>query len=116
MRFREKICFHYRHTMIITLITSQDCKTLYICVIKKVNFTTAGIASFVENFFNLESDQTFKAEFLNAVYFRRGLTCTLGLTKDLIDGGQPRVKPHRRKASLKTVFSPRLATVYQVVG
>ena len=31
--------------------------------------------------------------FVNAVHFRRGLTCTLGLTKDLIDGGQPRVKP-----------------------
>ena len=30
--------------------------------------------------------------FLNAVYFRRGLTCTLGLTNDLIDGGQPRAK------------------------
>ena len=28
----------------------------------------------------------------NAVYFRRRLTCTLGLTNDLIDGGQPRVK------------------------
>ena len=30
--------------------------------------------------------------FLNAVYFRQGLTCTLGLTNDLIDGGQPRAK------------------------
>ena len=28
----------------------------------------------------------------NAFYFRRGLTCTLGLTNDLIDGGQPRTK------------------------
>ena len=32
------------------------------------------------------------ADFLNAVYFRRGLTCTLGLTNDLIDGGQPTAK------------------------
>ena len=56
----------------------------------------------------------------NAVYFRRSLTYTLGLTNDLLDGGQPRTKPHLRKAkpnsALKTVFSPRLATVYQVVG
>ena len=41
---------------------------------------------------------------------------------DLIDGGQPRAKPHLRKAkpnnALKAVrvFSTRLATVYQVVG
>ena len=46
----------------------------------------------------------------------------LGLTNDLIDGGQPRAKPHLRKVKsnhvLKTVFNPRLgmATVYQVVG
>ena len=26
-----------------------------------------------------------QADFLNAVYFGRGLTCSLGLTKDLID-------------------------------
>ena len=53
----------------------------------------------------------------NAVYFRRGLTCTLGLTNDLIDGGQPRAKPYLRKAKpnhvLRTVCSPWLATVYQ---
>ena len=30
-----------------------------------------------------------RADFLKAFYFRRGLTCTLGLTNDLIDGGQP---------------------------
>ena len=57
---------------------------------------------------------------LNAVYFRQSLTCPLGLTSGLIDGGQPRAKPHLRKVKpnhvLKTVFSPRLATVYQVVG
>ena len=51
------------------------------------------------------------ADVLNAVYFRRGLTCTLGLTNDLIDGGQPRAIPHLCKAKpnhvLKTVFSPR---------
>ena len=28
------------------------------------------------------------ADFVNAVFFRRGLTCTLGLTNDLIEGGQ----------------------------
>ena len=38
------------------------------------------------------SKQTIRADLLDAVYFRRGLTCTLGLTKDLIDGGQPRAK------------------------
>ena len=31
----------------------------------------------------------FSADFLKAVYFRRGPTCTIGLTNDLIDGGQP---------------------------
>ena len=28
----------------------------------------------------------------NVVYFRRDLTCILGLANDLIDGGQPRVR------------------------
>ena len=37
-----------------------------------------------------------RADFLNADYFRRGLTCTTGLANDLIDGGQPR--------AIKTVF------------
>ena len=63
---------------------------------------------------------TERADFLSAVYIRRGVTCTLGLTNDLIEGSQPRAKPHPGKAKpnhvLKTVFSPRLATVYQVVG
>ena len=39
--------------------------------------------------------ETFRADVLNAVYFRRGLTsvtCTIGLTNDWIDGGQPRAK------------------------
>ena len=58
------------------------------------------------------------ADVLNAVYFRQGLTCTLGLTNNLIDGGQLRAKPHLCKAkanhALKTVFSPRLA-VCQVI-
>ena len=44
----------------------------------------------------------------------------LGLINNLIDGGQQRDKPHLRKAKpdhvLKTVFSPRLVTVNQVVG
>ena len=44
--------------------------------------------------------RTYKADFLNAVYFRRGLTCTLGLTNDLIDGGQPRAKNDCDLASL----------------
>ena len=64
--------------------------------------------------------RSLRADFLNAVYFGRGLTCTLGLTNDLIDCGQLRTKPHLRKAKpnhiLKTVFSPRLATIYQVIG
>ena len=64
--------------------------------------------------------QNSRDRFLNTVYFRRGLTCTLGLTNDLIDGGQLRAKPRLRKAKpnhvLETVFSPQLATVYQVVG
>ena len=61
--------------------------------------------------------KTYRADFFNAVYLRRSLTCTLGLTNNLIDGGQPRAKPHLRKAKpnhvLKIVFSPRLATIYQ---
>ena len=36
-----------------------------------------------------EQCQKLRAEFLNAVYFGRSLTCTLGLIKDLIDDGQP---------------------------
>ena len=63
---------------------------------------------------------THRTDFLNAIYFRRSLTCTLGLTNDVMDGGQPRAKPHLNKVKpnhvLKTVLSPRLATVYQVVG
>ena len=62
----------------------------------------------------------YRVDFLNAVYFGQDLTCTLGLTNDLIDGGQPRAKPHLRKVKpnhvLKTIFSARLATVFQVVG
>ena len=64
------------------------------------------------------------ADFLNTVYFRRSLTCTLGLSNDLIDAGQPRAKPgpicygYKVKPNhvSKTVLSPRLATVYQVIG
>ena len=60
------------------------------------------------------------ADYLDTVYLIQGLTCTLGLTNDLIDGGQPRAKPHLRKAKpnhvLKTIFIPRLATIYQVIG
>ena len=54
--------------------------------------------------------QNLRADFLKAVYFRRGLTCTLGLTNDLIDSGQPRAKPYLHKVKpycFKTVFSPR---------
>ena len=36
--------------------------------------------------------QTYWADVLNAAYFRRGLTCTIGSTNDFIDGGQPRDK------------------------
>ena len=46
--------------------------------------------------------------------------CTLGLTNDLIDGGQLRAKPRVHKVKpdhvLKNLFSPQVATVYQVVG
>ena len=38
--------------------------------------------------------------------------------KRSLDGGQPRAQPHLGKAKpnvLNTVFSPRLATVYQVI-
>ena len=60
--------------------------------------------------------RTLRANFLNAIYFRRGITCTLGITNALIDGSQPRFKPHLRKAKpnhvLNTVFGPRLGTVY----
>ena len=43
--------------------------------------------------------KTFSAEFLNAVYFRWGLAnmCTIRLTNDLIDSGQPRAKSHLYK-------------------
>ena len=54
-------------------------------------------------------------DILNAVYVRRGLTCTLGLTNNLIDGGQPKAKPHLRKAKpnhvLKSVFSSQLKSL-----
>ena len=42
--------------------------------------------------FNTSRTPILWAGYINAVYFRRGLTCTLGLTNDLIDGGQPRAK------------------------
>ena len=68
----------------------------------------------------LPSPYTCRVDFIDAVYFRRGLTCTLWLTNDLIDGGRPRAKPHLRQAKpnqdLQTAFSPQFATVYQVVG
>ena len=44
------------------------------------------------------------ADVINVVYFRRSLTCTLWLTNDLIDGGQPRAKPHLRKVKLNHVL------------
>ena len=62
----------------------------------------------------------FRVDVLNALHVRRSLMCTLGLTNDLIASGQLRAKPRLRKAKpkhiLKTVLSPRLATIYQVVG
>ena len=39
-----------------------------------------------------------RAGYLNAVYFKRGLTCISEVKNDLIDGGQPRSKPHLCKA------------------
>ena len=48
------------------------------------------------------------------------LMCSLGLTNNLIDGGQPRAKPHLRKVKpnhvLRIIFSPQLADVYQAIG
>ena len=55
------------------------------------------LALFYVSHFGYPTLQTDWANFLNTVYFRRGLTCTLGLTNDLIDGGQPRAKPHLHK-------------------
>ena len=49
-----------------------------------------------------------RADFLNAVYFRRNLTCTLGLTNDLTDGGQLRAKPHLCEAKPDHVLNPFL--------
>ena len=40
---------------------------------------------------------------LNAIYFRRGLMCTLGLTNDLIDGDQPRAKTQFLKCDLASL-------------
>ena len=37
------------------------------------------------------------------------VTCTLGLTNDLIDGDQPSAKPHLRKAKPNHVLKPFLA-------
>ena len=51
---------------------------------------------------NVYFRQTLRADFLNAVYFRRGLTCALGLTNDLIDGGQLRAKPRVEIQMTKT--------------
>ena len=46
--------------------------------------------------------------------------CILWLTNDLIDGGQPRAKPHLGEVKPNHVFflnvSPRLATVMIVAG
>ena len=49
--------------------------------------------------FDPPSPSTYKADVSNAVYFRQRLTSTLGLTNELIDGGQPRAK-----AGFKTRF------------
>ena len=61
-----------------------------------------------------------KKRLLNVVYFRWSLTCTLVLANDLIDGGQLRAKPHLCKVKpnhvLKPIFSPWLATIYQVLS
>ena len=47
----------------------------------------------------------FRADFLNAVYLRRSLTCILGLTNNLIDGGQLRAKPRLRKVKPNHVLA-----------
>ena len=56
-----------------------------------------------------------KGRFLNTVSIRRGLTCTLGLTNDLIDDGQPRANDPTyianpnlyRPPSIKSLVKPR---------
>ena len=95
---------------------------LYLCIalyqLKLIWITNTVKSELIQ--LSLYYPQINRADFLNAVYFRRGLTCTLGLTNNLIDSGQPRSKPHLRKVKpnhvLKTVFTPQLATVYQVFG
>ena len=55
------------------------------------------------------------ADFLNSLFLDEVIN-VYSWANDLIDGGQPRAKPHLRKAKpnhvLKTGFSPRLATVF----
>ena len=40
-----------------------------------------------------------------SLHFRRSPTCAPGLTNNLIDGGQPRAKPHLRKAKPNHVLA-----------
>ena len=53
-----------------------------------------------------------RADSLNAVYFRGGLMCILGLTNDYQDNGQLRAKPYLHTCKvkpnhiLKPIFSP----------
>ena len=45
-----------------------------------------------------------RTDILNAVYFRRRVTCTLGLTNDLVDSGQPRAKKDFFKCALASLY------------
>ena len=58
----------------------------------------------IQDYLHIYQDLIYWANFLNAVYFRRGLTCTLGLTADLIDGGQPRAKNTFLKCDLVSLL------------
>ena len=48
---------------------------------------------------------------LNAVYSRQSLIRILGLTNDLINGGQPRAKHHLHKVKLNHVLKPVFSSV-----
>ena len=47
---------------------------------------------------------TLRVDLLIAVYFRRGLTCTLWLANDFIDGGQKWVKKLCMKRELVSLY------------
>ena len=58
--------------------------------------TWVGVEQQPFGFYTYEQAPTFLSrsgqQNLKVRFFRRGLTCTIGLTNDLIDGGRPRAK------------------------